>query len=464
MADPLNILVLDQLRTLTGLEVFPVVSTPSDIMHAIDLYYMSTIDLDKEVGEIKEVAIEPIAKEEELDVFKLTELSQGQTIITTVNTIISEAIKQGASDIHCEPFENNLRIRYRIDGMLRESNLISKEIQEALIARLKIMSRLDITQRRLSQDGRFSINFEQRDIDFRVSVLPTHFGEKIVLRILDKGSMKLDLESLGFSANPLGVYQTAIQSPFGMLLITGPTGSGKSTSLYSMLSRLNNYDKNIVTIEDPIEYYLSGITQIQVKPEIGLSFANCLRSVLRQSPDIIMLGEIRDTETADIAMKAALTGHLVLSTLHTNDAPSSITRLMDMGIEPFLIAGSIRLASAQRLCRRLCADCKTKYTLEAAEITRRISLPVEGKQVELYKPAGCPQCNKSGYKGRVAIVEAFLVDDNIREMILSRLPSVEIKKYVQEKQGMHTLREDGLGKALSGETSLEEVLRVSAEF
>ena len=465
MSDPLNVLVLDELRTLTGLEISPVVSTPLDIMHAIDLYYMPTAELDEEVAELKEAAIEGLIEKEELDVFKLTELSQEATVINTVNATLSEAIKHFASDIHCEPVENGLRIRYRIDGVLREVNLFPSDMQEAFIARLKIMSRLDITQRRLSQDGRFSINFEGRDIDFRVSVLPTHFGEKIVLRILDKGSMKLDLESLGFSPQPLEIYQTAIKSPFGMLLITGPTGSGKSTTLYSMLTRLNTFDKNIVTIEDPIEYYLSGITQIQVKPDIGLNFANCLRSVLRQSPDIIMLGEIRDTETADIAMKSALTGHLVLSTLHTNDAPTSITRLMDMGIEPFLISGSLRMVSAQRLCRRLCHQCKAKYTLEAGEVAKRISLPFAGDgKVEFYKAAGCLGCNKSGYRGRVAIVEGFLIDDSIREKILNRRPSVEIKKYAQEKQGMKTLREDGLLKALSGETSLEEVIRVSAEF
>ena len=472
MVDPLNILILDELRTLTGLEVSAVVSAPSDIMHAIDFYYISTatfeFDKDKDTGGpgIKEgeVDIETQAKEKDIDVYKLVELSQDVTIINMVNNILAEAIKKGASDIHCEAVENGLRLRCRIDGILREISLLSKDIQEEIIARIKIMSRLDITQRRLSQDGRFSIKFEGRDIDFRISVLPTHFGEKVVLRILDKGSMKLDLESLGFSSHPLGIYQRAIQLPFGMLLITGPTGSGKSTTLYSMLTRLNTYDKNIVTIEDPIEYYLSGITQIQVKPEIGLTFANCLRSVLRQSPDIIMLGEIRDTETADIAMKSALTGHLVLSTLHTNDAASSITRLIDMGVEPFLIASSLTMASAQRLCRLLCPLCKAKYILDAAEVSKRISLVVEGDKIELYKPMGCQQCNKSGYKGRVAIVEAFLIDDNIKQMILSRSSSVEIKKYAQEHQGMKTLREDGLLKALSGETSLEEVIRVSAEF
>jgi len=463
MVDPLNVLILDELRTLTGLEVSSVASTSSDIMHAIDFHYISTFELGKDMDGLEKVAIETLTKEKDIDVYKLTELSQDATVINTVNDILSDAIKEAASDIHCEPVENGLRIRYRIDGMLREIKLLPKDMQEAIIARIKIMSRLDITQRRLSQDGRFSIKFEGRDIDFRISVLPTHFGEKVVLRILDKGSMKLDLESLGFSEHPLGIYQRAIQSPFGMLLITGPTGSGKSTTLYSMLSRLNTFSKNIITIEDPIEYYLSGITQIQVKPEIGLTFANSLRSVLRQSPDIIMLGEIRDTETADIAMKAALTGHLVLSTLHTNDAASSITRLIDMGVETFLIASSVTMTSAQRLCRRLCPLCKAKYTLDAAEVTRKISLSLEGDKIELYRPVGCPQCNKSGYKGRVAIVEAFLVDDNMKQMILGRLPSVEIKKYAQEHQGMKTLREDGLQKALSAETSLEEVIRATAE-
>jgi type IV pilus assembly protein PilB len=487
VADPLNVLMLDELRLVTGLEVHPVISTASEIMNAIQVYYSNTageitetsgaeaeevqateeqgVEISQEeLDAIRQIELETEEKKEEADIHELTFLVETAPVVNTVNEVISKALKEAASDIHIEPFEDTLRIRYRVDGMLSEAHKLSKELQEGFIARLKIMSKLDITQRRLPQDGRFTTNFENRTIDFRVSVLPTNFGEKIVLRILDKGSMKLDLQSLGFSPYAFRVYQEAIQHPFGMVLITGPTGSGKSTTLYSMLSKLNTLDKNIVTIEDPIEYNLQGVTQIQIKPEIGLTFANALRSVLRQSPDIIMLGEIRDSETADIAMKASLTGHLVLSTLHTNDATSSIPRLMDMGIESFLISGSIIMASAQRLARKLCPQCKAKFVLSKDELARKIGLPVEQERCELYKPVGCSQCNKTGYSGRIAVAEALVVDEKVKQMIINRVASQDIKKYALESQGMKSLREDGLAKALAGETSLEEVIRVTAEF
>lgn len=465
MADPLNVLVLDELRALLNMEIIPVVGMASEILEAIEIY--STVD--QEIPEIKleeskELVLEPaILKEEkeEVDVYKLTEISSKETIIKLVNDFLLDAINLKASDIHVESYEEHIRLRYRIDGTLREINTLSKDIQDALFARIKIMSRLDITQRRTPQDGRFSINLEERQIDFRVSILPINFGEKVVLRILDKEAMRLDLASLGFSPHVFQIYDEAIVSPFGLILITGPTGSGKSTTLYSMLTKINTLDKNIVTIEDPIEYYLKGITQIQIKPEIGLSFAHCLRSVLRQSPDIIMVGEVRDIETADIAMKAALTGHLVLTTLHTNDALSSISRLFDMGIEPFLIAGSLKMVSAQRLCRRLCLSCREKYSLNK-DALKKFSIHIEESEVELWRAKGCQECGDIGYKGRVGIVEAFLIDDILKDKILKRSSLLEIKQYT-ESCGMKSLREDGFQKALSGDTSLEEVLRVTAE-
>lgn len=463
MADPLNVVIFDELKALTAMEIVPVVAMASEIIEAIEVYSTPELKPEEVKVEEKEVAFQPaVPKEEEVDVYKLTEISAKETTVQTVNSILSEAIKSKASDIHLEPYEEHVRMRYRIDGVLRSVRNFPKDAQDAFFARIKIMSRLDITQRRIPQDGRFSINFEERDIDFRVSLLPIYYGEKVVLRILDKQAMKMDLASLGFSPLAYEIYNEAISSPFGLLLITGPTGSGKSTTLYSMLSKLNTMDKNITTIEDPIEYYLKGVTQIHIKPEIGLTFAHCLRSVLRQSPDIIMVGEIRDIETADIAMKASLTGHLVLSTLHTNDALSAIPRLLDMGIEPFLIAGSLRMVSAQRLCRKLCPSCKEKYRI-TKEALKKSFLEIEQDEVELWQAKGCIACGNTGHKGRVSIVEAFLIDDAFKEIIINRRPLIEIKEYTRS-QGMKSLREDGFAKALSGEVSLEEVLRVSAEI
>ncbi|RKY40984.1 MAG: type II secretion system protein GspE [Candidatus Omnitrophota bacterium] len=462
MADPLNVLILDELKNLLGMEVTPVVAMPSEIIGAINLYSTSELKLEKIKVKEEKVTFQPLViKEEKIDVYELKEISAKEKVVQTVNNILIEAIKFKASDIHLEPYKEHLRLRYRIDGVLRFIKTFPKDMQDALIARLKIMSKLDITERRLSQDGRFSISFEERSIDFRVSVLPTYYGEKVVLRILDKEAMKMDLASLGFSFQPFEIYNEAILSPFGLLLITGPTGSGKSTTLYSMLSKLNTLDKNITTIEDPIEYHLKGVTQIQIKPEIGLSFAQCLRAVLRQSPDIIMVGEIRDIETADIAMKSALTGHLVLSTLHTNDALSAIPRLLDMGIEPFLVAGGLRMVSAQRLCRKLCSRCKEKYLISREEL-RKFSVNITEDKVEVFRAKGCDECNHIGYKGRTAIAEAFLIDNEISEMIINRKPLAEIHGYAKSK-GMVSLREDGFRKAFLGETSLEEVLRVTAE-
>ncbi|MDP6686129.1 MAG: GspE/PulE family protein, partial [Candidatus Omnitrophota bacterium] len=364
---------------------------------------------------------------------------EGETtpIVKMVNLIISEALRKRASDIHIEPEEKGVRVRYRIDGELHEALRIPKKSQNAVLARFKIMSGMDITEFRVPQDGRFKIRAKKKEVDFRVSVLPTSFGGKIVLRVLDKSNLSIGLDSLGFSDHVLGKFNEAIARPFGMIMVTGPTGSGKSTTLYSVLNRLNSADKNIISIEDPVEYQLDGITQIQTNVDIGLTFANGLRSLLRQSPDIIMIGEIRDSETADIAVKAALTGQLVLTTLHTNDAVSTISRLVDMGIEPFLIASSVILVAAQRLCRVVCKSCKGA-----------------GKD--------CKKCDGTGYYGRQAVLEVMTVDDKIREMIIDRVPDEEMTKYALS-HGMKSLKEDAMDKHQKGVTTMEEVTRITSE-
>jgi type IV pilus assembly protein PilB len=373
--------------------------------------------------------------------------------------MLSQALKKRASDIHIEPEMDGVRVRYRIDGALHDMLKIPKKNQNAVIARLKIVSNLDITESRIPQDGRFKVRFEKREVDFRVSSLPTTFGQKFVLRALDKSNLSIGLDKLGFSAQPYRIFQEAITKPFGMILVTGPTGSGKSTTLYSVLTQLNVPEKNIITIEDPVEYQVEGITQIQVKPDIGLDFASGLRSLLRQSPDIIMIGEIRDPETADIAIKAALTGQLMLSTLHTNDAITSITRLIDMGVEPFLVASSLVMLCAQRLCRKICPRCK-KQTDIPKDFLEKIGFKGESK---FYTADGCKYCSNTGFHGRVAILEAVLIDDVIREMIIKRKSIDDVKKYAIEKCSMMTLRDDAFLKVKEEQTTLEEALRITTE-
>jgi len=470
VSDPFNIVTIDSIRDLSHLDIQLVICTPAQINKAIDEYY-SIIDLEKakaakeiHVAEAKriETLVEAPPGEEKIDIKEIAELSQKVEIVEMVNNILLGGLESRASDIHIEPYPDVLRIRYRIDGVLQERKAaVDKRHERAIIARLKIMSRLDITQRRLPQDGRISLELGARDIDLRVSILPLATGEKVVMRILEKGEMQLDLERLGFSAYPLEAFRKCISRPHGMIIITGPTGSGKSTTLYAIVNRLNNTERNIITIEDPVEYQMKGITQIQVKPEISLTFANVLRAVLRQNPDIVMVGEMRDFETVDIAIKSALTGHLILSTLHTNDAPSAIVRLMNMGIEAFLIASTLTLIAAQRLCRKICPKCKESYEISVADLS---GLPQDFKNTvaTFYRGKGCGYCNGTGYFGRVAVVEALIIDDQVRQMILKNTPLTEIREYAR-KQGMKTLREDAIEKCLAAEISLEEALRVTPE-
>jgi type IV pilus assembly protein PilB len=459
VVDPLNIFALDDIKALTSSKVQTMLTTTDDILQAFEKYYgdraVGMAELTKGVKKNEgEQAVD------ETNIGELAKASEEGPIIKLVSVIISEALKNRASDIHLEPFIDRVRVRYRIDGVLHEYFTLPKKIQNVLFTRLKIMSNLDITQRRIPQDGRFKVRVQQKEIDFRVSILPTSFGGKCVLRALDKSNLSIGLDRLGFLPGPLQSFRESIAKPYGMILLTGPTGCGKSTTLYSILNQLNTTDKNIVTIEDPVEYQVERITQIPVKTEIGLTFARGLRSLLRQSPDIIMVGEIRDGETADIAIKASLTGELVLSTLHTNDAASAITRLRDMGVEPFLIASSLILVAAQRLCRQICPDCKEPYEVPASVLEKIGIKPVKG--AKFYHGKGCAKCNHTGYRGRIGTLEVLTVDDKIKEMIIKGASSSQIKEYARSR-GMKTLRENGLEKFIQGKTTLEEVLRMTAE-
>ncbi len=465
MSDPLDIFALDDLKILTKYEIDPVLATDKDVKDAISAYYgEETLSINKIVQDVGSEDVEVMSVNEDEERFDVSELaieSQKAPILKMVDVIVSEALKRRASDIHVEPLEKDMRIRYRIDGALTEFSHLPKTNQAAVLTRLKIMSDMDITEWRLPQDGRFKVRMDEREIDFRVSTLPLVHGEKVVCRVLDKQSIKVSPEKLGFLPKTLEELREAISKPYGMFLVTGPTGSGKSTTLYSILNILNTPEKNIVTIEDPIEYELMGITQVQVKPEIGLTFANGLRAFLRQAPDIVMVGEIRDFETADIAIKASLTGQLLLSTLHTNDAPSAITRLIDMGVEPFLVASSVVFICAQRLMRRICPNCREPVEIKK-EVLDRIGFTDKGGAV-FYKGKGCAKCNKTGYFGRFAILENLIIDDKIKEMILDRVHSDKIKDYAVKDKGMLTLRAAALENLALGNTTVEEVLRVTSE-
>lgn len=462
MADPSNIFAIDDIKFLTGYRIEALAAVESAIKDAINEYYATSTSLSELVSRMDGEAVEFIEEGEEIDISELKSASQEAPVIKLVNGMLADAIRQGASDIHLEPYEKVFRVRFRIDGVLYKVMDPSLKFKNAIISRLKIMSNLDIAERRLPQDGRIKVKMERDlDVDFRVSVLPTLFGEKVVLRLLDKSSLQLDMTKLGFEEDDLKNFHKAISQPFGMVLVTGPTGSGKTTTLYSALSELNKISQNISTAEDPVEYNLMGINQVQIHEEIGLTFANTLRAFLRQDPDIILVGEIRDYETAEIAIKAALTGHLVLTTLHTNDAPSTVNRLLNMGIEPFLISSSVILILAQRLVRKICPECKTSITLpEQAFIDLGVK-PEEFRDIPLYKGTGCKHCSNTGFKGRIAIYEVMPVNENVKELILKGASSTDLKKEAI-KSGLSTLRKSALNKMKQGLTTVEEVLRITS--
>jgi type IV pilus assembly protein PilB len=458
MANPDNLFAIDDLKFYTGLEVSPRVAPESEIRAAIDQYYDHADTLASVMEEMDE-DIDVIDDEEEvLRTQEIEAESQAAPVIKLVNSLLADAVGRGASDIHIEPYENHMRVRYRIDGVLADMMSPPYRLKSAIISRLKIMAELDIAERRVPQDGRIKLRIGRRTVDMRVSTLPTLFDEKIVLRILDQENLQVDLNKLGFQQEPLEDFFEAIHSPFGMVLVTGPTGSGKTTTLYSALTKINQVGVNIITTEDPVEYHLDGINQVQVNDDVGLSFASALKSILRQDPNIVMVGEIRDLETASIATKAALTGHLVLSTVHTNDAPSTVGRLVDMGIEPFLVSSSVRLILAQRLVRRICERCKIEEEI-AAEILADAGVPAEQCDgIKLQKGAGCPQCNGSGYAGRVGLYEVMVMSPSLKEMVLDRASTAELRERAMA-DGMITLRQDALKKMMDGMTTLEEVLR-----
>ncbi|MDD4909924.1 MAG: GspE/PulE family protein [Candidatus Omnitrophica bacterium] len=463
MSDPLNVFALDDLKALTGMQIDVVISSEPDILRAIDAQYHrpsgEMADIIKG-GYAGDAGAEGTGEGEgTIELGELLEASRLPPIVKLVEFVLSDALKKRSSDIHFEPEEDCLRVRYRIDGLLHDIFRVPKKNQNAVLARLKIVSMLDITESRLPQDGRFKVRFTNKEVDFRVSALPTAFGQKFVLRALDKTNLSIGLDELGFSPEPLRLFREAVSRPYGMILITGPTGSGKSTTLYSILNQLNTIERNIVTIEDPVEYQIEGITQVQANPDIGLNFASGLRAILRQSPDTIMVGEIRDSETLDIAIKASLTGQMVFSTLHTNDSVSSITRMIDMGIEAFLVASSVIMVCAQRLCRKICDYCKEEQKIPGDLLAR---MKIDAKTV-FYKGKGCNNCNDTGFYGRMGVLEVLMIDDAVREMIIRRVPTDEIRKYAIDKMGMKTLRDDALLKVKNGLTTLDEALRITSE-
>jgi type IV pilus assembly protein PilB len=467
MIDPTNVFAMDDIKFMTGYDVEPVVASEPALRAAIDRYYGSThaVELKRVMDSLEgqaEQDLEVLEEEEEVDLEALEEGAEDAPVVRLVNIIMTDAIKRGASDIHIEPYEKDLRVRYRIDGVLYEMMNPPLKLKEAIISRTKIMAKLDIAERRLPQDGRIKIKTRifgrVKDLDFRVSVLPTLYGEKIVLRLLDKDNLNLDLTKLGFESESLRVFENAILQPYGMVLVTGPTGSGKTNTLYSALSRLNNHDVNILTAEDPVEFNLHGVNQVQMKEQIGLNFAAALRSFLRQDPDIILVGEIRDFETAEVAIKAAMTGHLVLSTLHTNDAPSTVNRLMNMGVEPFLVATSVHCVVAQRLVRRICRSCKEPVQSSPAALMNIGFSEAEASTLQLFRGRGCDRCSNTGYKGRTGLYEVMAIGEEVRELILAGASAYELRQKALQ-QGMLSLRHSGLDKIRVGVTSVEEVMR-----
>lgn len=463
MADPGNLFVVDDIRFLTRKSIQIHVASESIIKKTIAQFYAADESIDDVLGMLRdEVDVDVVEAAEDVDLSFLEDAAEQAPVVKLVNHVLMDAIRKQASDIHIEPYEKSLRVRFRIDGVLYETMKPPYALKNALVSRLKIMSRLDISERRLPQDGRIKLKAKGREMDFRVSVLPTLFGEKVVLRLLDKSNLQLDMTKLGFETNQYKDFREAIYSPYGMVLVTGPTGSGKTTTLYSALSELNKSSHNISTVEDPVEFNLQGINQVNIHETIGLNFAAALRSFLRQDPDIIMLGEIRDFETAEVAIKAALTGHLVLSTLHTNDAPSTINRMLNMGVESFLVASAVNLILAQRLVRRVCSECKAEE-----EAPPEVLLDLGVAEDELgtftnYMGRGCPVCNGTGYRGRVALYEVMPMHEQIRELVLLGASAAEIKKE-SIRLGMLTLRRSGINKMMQGVTTVEEVIRASAK-
>lgn len=453
MVDPTNFFALDDVRMITGCEVEPVIAAEGEVKRVISQSYG--------VSQLVEKAVSKLQSEEPSAVSVAeVQSTDDAPIISIVNSLIHQAIKERASDIHIEPLDKAVRVRFRIDGMLREVAAFPQHTLAPLISRIKIMSQMDIAERRVSQDGRIKFMEDGREIDIRTSTLPTIIGEKVVMRILDKESVILDIKSLGFSADNLNKYQQLYTRSYGMILVTGPTGSGKTTTLYSTLTDINSPSKNIITVEDPVEYRLEGINQVQVNDKAGMVFASGLKSILRQDPNIIMVGEIRDSDTAEIAIRAALTGHLVLSTLHTNDAPGAIVRLIDMGVEPFLVASSVLGVMAQRLVRMICPDCKEEYTPEPDSPERLFLKLAPEEDITLYRGIGCPHCNKTGYCGRMAIHEVMPVSRSVRDLINSNSGSDRLAA-VAVKEGMLTMGQDGIAKAMDGLTTIEEVMRVA---
>jgi len=454
MANPSNIFAIDDIKFITGLDVQPAVAGEMAIRKAIDKFYATTDTL----AQIMEGIEDDIELVEDLEDEDITgQDGQNAPVVKLVNTLLAEAVKVGASDIHVEPYERNMRVRYRIDGVLSEVMEPPIKLKNAIISRMKIMAELDIAERRIPQDGRIKLKIGSKKVDLRVSTLPCIYGEKVVMRILDKGNLNLDLADFGMEEKAIADIYAAIAAPFGMVLVTGPTGSGKTTTLYSCLSKLNDSSRNIMTAEDPVEYNIDGINQVQVRDEVGLTFAAALKAFLRQDPNIVMVGEIRDLETGGIATKAALTGHLVLSTLHTNDAPSTINRMIDMGIEPFLVASSTVLIMAQRLVRRICSNCKEAMAISDDALGDLGLKP----GTTVYKGRGCEKCNGSGYSGRQGLYEVMPITPELRELILDRASTTEIR-HMAVKLGMLTLRQDGLIKVAKGVTTVEEVLRETA--
>jgi len=462
MADPTNVAAVDDLKFITRYDIFPVIAGEYTLRTVIERYYQQTdaqlATLLKDIEASEDIEL---IEEEDEDVAAAAASAEDAPVVKLINGILSDAVRRGASDIHIEPYEQVLRVRYRIDGALQEVMAPPIKLRAALTSRVKIMANLNIAERRVPQDGRIKLKFERKVIDFRVSTLPVLFGEKIVLRILDKGNLTLDLQKFGFEPKSESDLLRAILNPYGMVLVTGPTGSGKTTTLYSALSRINNIDVNIMTAEDPVEYNLDGINQVQVRNEVGMTFAAALRAFLRQDPNIIMVGEIRDLETGSIAIKAALTGHLVLSTLHTNDAPSTVTRMIDMGIEPFNVASAVNLIVAQRLVRRICVDCKGPHRYEDEELSSLGLPPEELEQITFFRGGGCDICNGTGYRGRQGLYEVMPMSSQLRRMVLRGASTEELRDQAMS-EGMLTLRGDGIMKIKKGITTLEEVVKETA--